>query len=160
MSDSIQKLMGLLTLHKFKCVTAESCTGGMIAGAITDYAGSSSIFERGFVTYSNQAKHELLGVPNAHFTTVGAVSAEVAEDMAAGALKNSHGHIAVSCTGIAGPGGATDEKPLGLVYIGVAFGDNVQSHKHIFDGDRDSVRAQTVEASVQHMIAQLESCPT
>jgi nicotinamide-nucleotide amidase len=156
MIDSITHLMTRLKELGLKSTAAESCTGGMIAAAITDYAGSSSIFERGFVTYSNQSKHELLGVNNDLFKTVGAVSAEVAEEMASGALKNSHAHIAVSCTGIAGPGGATDEKPIGLVYIGVAYKNEVQSHKHVFSGDRHSVRTQTVDQAARHMIELLD----
>lgn len=157
MQTAIETLMDLLKDNKLKAVTAESCTGGLIAGAITDFAGASSIFERGFVTYSNEAKHDMLSVPMALFKTVGAVSPDVAEAMALGALKNSKGHVAVSCTGIAGPGGATEEKPVGLVYIGVAFGTVVTTYKHIFDGDRHAIRTQTIEKAFEHMITAIKT---
>ncbi len=100
--------------------TAESCTGGLIAAILTEVAGSSDVFERGFVTYSNAAKSEALGVPSALIETHGAVSAEVARAMAEGALKNSRADIAVAVTGVAGPGGGTPEKPVGLVHFGAA----------------------------------------
>src|SRR5580698_10606896 len=100
--------------------TAESCTGGLIAGALTEIAGSSDVVERGFVTYSNAAKTELLGVPAALIDTEGAVSEPVARRMAEGALAHSAADLAVSVTGIAGPGGGTDKKPVGLVWFGLA----------------------------------------
>jgi nicotinamide-nucleotide amidase len=100
--------------------TAESCTGGLIAGALTEIAGSSSVLERGFVTYSNEAKTELLSVPSELIGRLGAVSAEVAEAMAVGAVGHSRADVAVAVTGIAGPGGETPGKPVGLVYFGIA----------------------------------------
>ncbi len=102
--------------------TAESCTGGLIAAALTDIAGSSAVFDRGFVTYSNEAKADLLGVPIHHTESSGAVSALVAEEMVLGALVRSKANLAVAVTGIAGPDGGTDEKPVGLVFIAIRAG--------------------------------------
>ncbi len=110
-------LVDLLCAKGLKLATAESCTGGLIAGAITEIAGSSDVFDRGFVTYSNEAKAEMLGVPPALVTTHGAVSPEVARAMVEGALRNSRADIAVAVTGVAGPGGCTPTKPVGLVYL-------------------------------------------
>lgn len=127
-----------------KLATAESCTGGLITGVLTSIAGSSSVVERGFVTYTNEAKMDMLGVRPALFPDVGAVSAEVAREMAAGAVARSLADIAVSVTGVAGPG-QSERKPAGLVYIGVCRdGQEALSHKHQFAGDRNSVRRQTV----------------
>src|ERR1700754_4149903 len=103
-----------------KIATAESCTGGLIAGTLTAIAGSSDVYDRGWVTYSNEAKREQLGVPSMMIEARGAVSGEVAEAMAKGALHRSKAHVAISVTGIAGPGGGSAEKPVGLVYIGLA----------------------------------------
>ncbi|MEX2200641.1 MAG: CinA family protein [Dongiaceae bacterium] len=124
-----------------RIVTAESCTGGMIAAALTDIAGSSDVFERGFVTYSNDAKHELIDVPRATLDAPGAVSAETAEAMARGALARSHADVALSVTGVAGPGGGSAEKPVGLVYFGVARkGGQVRVVREVFAGDRAAIR--------------------
>lgn len=136
--------------------TAESCTGGAIAAALTEIAGSSDVFERGFVTYSNPAKIELLGVPAALLerTGPGAVSQEVAAAMAEGALARSHAQIAVSVTGIAGPGGATPTKPVGLVYIGCARrGGKPAVERHVFAGDRAAVRAASVKRALELLLA-------
>ncbi len=125
--------------------TAESCTGGLIAAALTAVAGSSDVVERGFVTYSNAAKTEMLGVPEALIAAEGAVSAPVARAMAAGALARSRASIAVSVTGVAGPGGGTEAKPVGLVWFGLAVrGGAVVSERRVFPGDRAAVRAATV----------------
>lgn len=132
-----------------KIVMAESCTGGLVAGALTDIAGSSDVVERGFVTYSNEAKAELLGVPADMISKHGAVSAQVARAMAEGALKHSRGDVAISVTGIAGPGGATAGKPVGLVYFGLAAkGAETRVERHQFAGDRASVRGASVEAAL------------
>ncbi|MBC8339998.1 MAG: CinA family protein [Rhodospirillales bacterium] len=129
--------------------TAESCTGGLIAGCLTAVAGSSDVVERGFVTYTNAAKNDLLGVAAELFDTVGAVSEEVARAMAEGALARSDAGVSVAVTGIAGPGGGTDEKPVGLVHIACAReGSETLHERHVFGGDRDSVRAQTVLAAL------------
>lgn len=149
----MQELFKALRQRGIKIATAESCTGGMIAKTITDEAGSSEIFERGFVTYSNESKAELLAVPQDMLDTKGAVSAEVAQAMAEGALEHSNAKIAVSCTGIAGPDGGSADKPVGLVYIGVASVMGApQTYEHHFTGDRDAVRSQTVDAALNHVM--------
>ncbi|PJB69373.1 MAG: damage-inducible protein CinA [Alphaproteobacteria bacterium CG_4_9_14_3_um_filter_47_13] len=146
------ELFEILRQRGMMIVTAESCTGGLIAKTITDFPGASSIFERGFVTYSNESKEELLAVPHDILTRYGAVSAEVASAMAEGALGNSRAHIAIACTGLAGPGGGTNTKPVGLVYIGLAMPEiTTQSFEHHFKGDRISIRTQTVEAAFRHV---------
>lgn len=129
-------------------VTAESCTGGLVAGALTEIAGSSDVVERGFVTYSNAAKMELLAVPEATLLRSGAVSGETARAMAEGALAASRADVALSVTGIAGPGGGSAEKPVGLVWFGLARrGDDVaRSDRQIFSGDRTAIRL----ASLRH----------
>ena len=125
--------------------TAESCTGGLIAGTLTAIAGSSDVFDRGFVTYSVAAKVEMLGVSAELIEQVGAVSHEVAEAMAAGALARSRATIAVAVTGIAGPTGGSVEKPVGLVWFGLAArGAAVASERRVFPGDRTAIRAATV----------------
>jgi nicotinamide-nucleotide amidase len=124
-----------------KVATAESCTGGMVAGVLTEIAGSSDVVERGFVTYSNEAKAELLGVPMALIEAHGAVSEPVARSMAEGALVHSRAHVAVSITGIAGPGGGSDAKPVGLVHFAAAKrGGTVLHRREVFPGDRSAVR--------------------
>jgi nicotinamide-nucleotide amidase len=130
--------------------TAESCTGGLVAGCLTEIAGSSDVFERGFVTYSNAAKAEILGVPATLIAERGAVSAEVAEAMARGALDRSKADTAVALTGVAGPGGGTAEKPVGLVHIGaVRRGGAARLRREIFGGDRTAVRARSVGAALE-----------
>lgn len=153
MSDLVDQLFEKLkTSHKM-LVTAESCTGGMIATVITDKAGSSAVFERGFVTYSNEAKRECLGVSEKTLKNHGAVSAETAIEMAAGALQNSNASVSVSVTGIAGPDGGTPEKPLGLVYIGYALkGGVAQTTKHMFKGTREEIRLQTTREALKHLL--------
>ena len=131
---------------------AESCTGGMIAAAITDIAGSSAVFSRGFVTYSNQAKINMLGVKPETLTLYGAVSGQTVSEMASGAITASgdEADFAVAVSGIAGPDGGTVEKPVGLVYICVLKkGEVGQVTRYVFDGDRQSVRTQTVENALQ-----------
>jgi nicotinamide-nucleotide amidase len=127
---------------------AESCTGGMIAAALTDIAGSSAVVERGFVTYSNEAKAELLSVPPALIAAKGAVSMEVAVAMAQGALNHSHASVAVSVTGIAGPGGGSPEKPVGLVWFGLSACGKTTTHHEVFSGDRADVRRQATERAL------------
>ena len=141
-----------LSLQKSSLVTAESCTGGLLAAALTKRAGASSLFERGFITYSNDAKKELLGVPAEILKVHGAVSEPTARAMAKGALRNSCAQIAVAITGIAGPGGC-ENKPVGLVYI--AYSDQhggVKVHCHHFSGDRDTIRAQAVTHALSGLI--------
>jgi len=143
----------VLTRHRragTRVATAESCTGGLIAAALTEIAGSSDVFERGFVTYSNEAKNELLGVAPAMLAAHGAVSAEVAGAMAAGALAHSRADMAVAVTGIAGPGGGSAAKPVGLVYIGVARRGGASSvERHVFSGDRTDIRRATAARALE-----------
>lgn len=137
-----------------KVATAESCTGGMIASAITDIAGSSHVFERGFVTYSNEAKVDLLGVPAPLIAEHGAVSEAVARAMAEGAIAHSRADIAVAVTGIAGPGGGSAEKPVGLVYIGAGRrGEPVAVERHVFSGDRAAVRQATALRALELLLS-------
>ena len=147
----------LLDKHKWKIATAESCTGGVIAASITDYAGSSAYFERGFVTYSNEAKMEQLDVNPITLQAFGAVSEQCARLMARGAYAHSLADIAISVTGIAGPGGGSDDKPVGLVYIGLSTDTHAEVHKHLFEGDRVAIRQQTVMAALKHVIDYLET---
>jgi len=141
---ALQSLTQLLVRQGMMIATAESCTGGLLAGYLTEQAGSSKWFERGFVTYSNLAKQQMLAVPAALIANYGAVSTEVAEAMAAGALKNSDAHIAVSITGIAGPDGGSKEKPVGTVCFGYADKTGVlHSERYCFaDLSREQVRQQ------------------
>jgi nicotinamide-nucleotide amidase len=125
----------------WRVATAESCTGGLVAAALTAIAGASEVVERGFVTYSNEAKSELLGVPAATIAAYGAVSAETAAAMAQGAVGRSAVDLAVSVTGIAGPGGGSAAKPVGLVFLGLARRDGQsRTERHVFAGDRATVR--------------------
>jgi len=153
-------LLALLTTARTKglrLATAESCTGGMISSALTEVAGSSDVFECGFVTYSNDAKVDMLDVAPTTLAAHGAVSAEVAREMAEGALRRSHADISVAVTGIAGPGGGTPEKPVGLVYLAVARrGHAAVSARHLFSGDRASVRSQTTQVALS-LLAQTVS---
>lgn len=141
-----------LVARGWMLATAESCTGGLIAGACTDLAGSSRWFERGFVTYSNAAKSELLGVPAGLIAQHGAVSEEVAAAMAAGALAHSAAQVALSTTGIAGPGGAVAGKPVGTVCFGWAGPGGVRTERLVFSGDRRAVREQAVAHSLQGLL--------
>ncbi len=135
------------------CATAESCTGGLVAGAITDIAGSSGWFDRGFVTYSNEAKQALLGVPSQIIATHGAVSEPTAKAMAEGALRASAASVAVAVTGIAGPGGGSPGKPVGTVCFGFAT-DGGPTHTRTlhFAGDRAEVRAASVVVALEGLI--------
>ncbi len=132
--------------------TAESCTGGGIAHAITEIAGSSEWFDCGFVTYSNASKNELLDISEALIAQHGAVSEEIAGAMAEGAVANSSSDVAVSTTGIAGPGGAVPGKPVGTVCFGWRVGDKTYTERLVFKGDRQQVRAQTVEHSLTGLL--------
>jgi nicotinamide-nucleotide amidase len=145
----------LLKKHSF-LATAESCTGGLIASACTDLAGSSQWFERGFVTYSNAAKTEMLGVDAALIAQFGAVSEPVAAAMARGAVKNSKAQVSVAVTGIAGPTGGSPEKPVGTVWIGWCVDGQTTTEFCHFDGDRTIVRALTVQQALQGLIERLE----
>ena len=140
--------------HGLTVATAESCTGGLVAACLTEIAGSSDVVERGFVTYADAAKIELLGVAEATLKRHGAVSAETAGEMLAGALARSPADLVVAITGIAGPGGGSAEKPVGLVFIGVQRrGSEPLIERHVFAGDRAAVR----EASLERALALLLS---
>jgi nicotinamide-nucleotide amidase len=139
------ELLQALRARGWMLATAESCTGGLIAAALTHVAGSSDVVDRGFVTYSNEAKAELLGVPTNLIASDGAVSEAVAERMAEGAVARSRAAVAVSVTGVAGPGGGSAAKPVGLVWFGTALRDGPTLTDHrVFPGDRAAVRAQAV----------------
>ena len=138
----------LLEQKKLRVTTAESCTGGLIAGALVNVPGISEWFGEGYVTYSNEAKERLLGVSHETLETYGAVSEQTAREMAEGAAKAADADVAVVSTGIAGPDGGTAEKPVGLVYIGCFCRGTVRVEKHLFDGDRARVRAQSVDAAL------------
>lgn len=156
--DGAESLLDLYRQAGLKIATAESCTGGLIAGTLTEIAGSSDVVERGFVTYSNEAKTGMLGVPAELIEEVGAVSAEVAEAMAAGALARSQAEVAVSVTGIAGPGGATETKPVGLVYLGFCRRGGAPSHRRfVFPGDRQAVRAASLAAAFELLSGEVPS---
>jgi nicotinamide-nucleotide amidase len=130
--------------------TAESCTGGLVAGSITDVPGSSLVLDRGFVTYSNAAKSEMLGVPATLISIDGAVSESVARAMAEGALKNSRAQIAIAVTGVAGPGGGSDAKPVGLVHFACATHEKtVHLEQRFGDLGRDSIRSAAVDVALQ-----------
>ena len=141
-------LLALMQARGLTLATAESCTGGLIAAAVTSVAGSSATLLAGFVTYSNAAKTRMLGVPEAMLAEHGAVSEPVARAMAEGAVREADADLAVSCTGIAGPGGGSEQKPVGLVFIGLARrGGATRVERHAFPGDRTAVRAATVDAA-------------
>ena len=136
--------------------TAESCTGGMVAAALTAIAGSSDVMDRGFVTYTNEAKHEMIGVPMALFGSVGAVSEEVARAMAEGARKTAGVDVACAITGVAGPGGGSAEKPVGLVHVAASSAARTMHERCLFDGDRHAVRLASALKALEMMRALAE----
>lgn len=153
----------LLEQKKLHVTTAESCTGGLVAGTLVNVPGISAWFGEGYVTYSNEAKEKLLGVSHETLKVHGAVSAKTAEEMAAGAAKAAATEAAVSVTGIAGPDGGTAEKPVGLVYMGCFCKGAIRVEKHVFDGDRSQVRAQSVQAALKllrTMLSEAGECCT
>ncbi len=156
--DLSETVLGACRSARLKLATAESCTGGLVIAALTDIAGSSDVVERGFVTYSNEAKTELLGVPAPMIAAHGAVSAQVATAMVQGALARAPVDLAVSITGIAGPGGATAGKPVGLVYFGVARkGGATRVERHTFSGNRAAVRAAATERALELLLEATQS---
>lgn len=154
---TLQQLAQALKQRGWMLATAESCTGGMIAAACTDLAGSSEWFDRGFVTYSNAAKHEMLGVPSELIATHGAVSEEVARAMAAGAVTHSSAQLSVAVTGIAGPGGGTTEKPVGTVWVAWQLHQDVRSHCIHLGGDRAIIRTATVQFALSQLLEMLQA---
>lgn len=157
-TDAAYALVKLCTERKLTVATAESCTGGLVAGAITEIAGSSAVLDRGFVTYSNEAKEQMLGVPHHILEEYGAVSRQTAEAMAQGALAKARTSLAVSITGIAGPGGGSADKPVGLVHFAAATKDGTTTHvRKIFRGDNgDLSRAEIRHKSVLQALAMLQ----
>jgi len=153
-----EQLLEALRRHGLKLATAESCTGGLVAGLLTEIAGSSDVIERGFVVYSNEAKISLLRVPASVIELHGAVSEACARAMAEGALKHSNADIAVSVTGIAGPGGGSPEKPVGLVHFGCASNGGETSHRRFVfaHSDRHEVRMKSVKAAFDLIESQIE----
>lgn len=148
--EGIEKALVLKLLEKnMKISTAESCTGGLIASKITDIPGSSGCFDAGVVTYSNQQKHKLIGVKNETLEQFGAVSEETALEMCLGVKKLTNSDIAVSVTGIAGPGGGTPEKPVGTVWIGICSDNTHKALRFLFEGNREQVRLQTAEKALE-----------
>jgi len=154
---AVQKLASELQTRSLTLTAAESCTGGLIAKSLTDLPGSSSWFRQAWITYSNEAKNQMLGVSEQLLEQQGAVSAGVVEAMAKGALLRSGASIAVAVSGIAGPGGATAGKPVGTVWIAWASDTGVSSQKYLFAGDRQSVRAQATLAAVLESVKLCES---
>jgi nicotinamide-nucleotide amidase len=154
----VVRLAAALSRRGARLATAESCTGGLIAAACTSLAGSSDWFERGFVTYSNEAKTEMLGVPAALLAAHGAVSAEVAKAMAEGALGHSRATFALSVTGVAGPGGGSIAKPVGTVWIGVAAsGEKAVASLLQANGDRAAIREASVARALALLLARCEA---
>jgi len=152
MNELTQKVAAALKERGLMLVTAESCTGGWVAMEVTAIAGSSDWFERGYVTYSNAAKREELGVAEETLERHGAVSEQTAREMAAGALKNSRGQVALAITGVAGPTGGSRDKPVGTVCFAWAHGSKISSQTRRFDGDRESVRRQSVLHALQGVL--------
>ncbi len=155
MNDVARKVGEELKASRATLVTAESCTGGWVAQALTSIAGSSDWFERGFITYSDDSKQDLLGVRSETLTRHGAVSEETAREMAQGALERSKGTLALAVTGVAGPGGGSAAKPVGMVCFAWASKGAVRSETQRFSGDRESVRKQSVIRALQGVLEQL-----
>ena len=151
------RVADLMLEKRWLLATAESCTGGMISAACTDLAGSSAWFERGFVTYSNEAKTAMLGVAAALIAAHGAVSEEVARAMAQGAVTHSPAQVAVAVTGVAGPTGGSRAKPVGTVWFGFMVEGQLSSEVQRFGGDRAAVRAATVQHALQRLVQLLEA---
>ena len=148
--ENAEQLLSRCRRLSLKISTAESCTGGLISSCITACKGSSSVFERGYIAYSNEAKEELLDVSLTTLQSFGAVSSEVAIEMAEGALIKAKSNLALAVTGVAGPGGGTSLKPVGLVFIACAFRDasDIKCQKFNFSGDREAIRLATVEQAI------------
>lgn len=156
LTDQARAVLDAARAKNIRIVTAESCTGGLIAGLLTEIPGSSDVVERGFITYSDDAKQDMLGVSAELLRKHGAVSEEVARAMAEGALRHSRAQLAVAVTGIAGPGGGSAEKPVGLVYVAVADSGGISTHEYHFgDIGRTEVRLSTVEEALLLLRAKL-----
>jgi nicotinamide-nucleotide amidase len=157
MRDAAERVLVACRKHGLKLVTVESCTGGLVAATLTAIAGSSDVVDRGYVTYANEAKRDMVGVPWDMLMAHGAVSEPVARAMVDGALKHSGADLAVSITGVAGPGGGSAEKPVGLVHFGVARrGFEIVAERHVFPGDRDGIRRVAVLTALSMLAALAE----
>lgn len=155
-NESIEEVAAKLLIERnLTIATAESCTGGMVAARLINYPGISKVFLEGFITYSNEAKNKRLGVSMDTLNKYGAVSEQTANEMALGVCETSGADVSIVTSGIAGPGGGTDKKPVGLVYIGVCIQGEVTIEKHIFKGDRGEVRLQTVLSALDLLIRNL-----
>lgn len=153
----ITQIAQQLLQHDWKLATAESCTAGGLAYALTSLAGSSAWFDRGFVTYSNHSKEELVHVKHETLVQYGAVSSETVSEMAVGALENSQAQISIAITGIAGPDGGTPDKPVGLVWFGiVSINKPVETYRHIFQGDRQDIREQSIDEALTFLLNSLK----
>ena len=150
------KLVKITNEKQITLSTAESCTGGLIAAAITEIPGSSSIFHRGYVTYSNLAKQQVLNVQSYELKKFGAVSKEVASQMAIGAKLNSNADLSVAVTGIAGPSGGSGEKPIGTVFIALASKEDITVKNFIFEGDRAEIRMSTVRTALKIILKEID----
>lgn len=152
-----QQFGRLLQERAMMCVLAESCTGGGLAAAVTDIAGSSQWFDRGFVTYTNKAKQEMLSVPASMLLSEGAVSESTVCAMAKGALNHSHAQFSIAVSGIAGPAGGSIEKPVGTVWIAWAIDLHIHSKCYLFSGNRQDIRRQTVLMALEEAVRLLEN---
>lgn len=160
MNDLAARLLAALRGRGWTLATAESCTGGLLGDALTDIAGSSDVYLGGVVAYANSAKVALLGVPESVLASEGAVSPETAAAMAAGARRQFGAQVALSATGIAGPGGGSPEKPVGLIYLGLATPDGVWTERHIWPGDRRANKVHSAERALAWAIEYLAAGQT
>lgn len=156
LSSLTAKLVSALSAKGLTCATAESCTGGGVGSAITSVAGSSAVFLGGVISYSNEVKADVLGVSRDSLASVGAVSSEVAAQMATGARRVIGSDLAVSLTGIAGPGGGSAEKPIGLVWFGLATSKGVTTQSRIFPGDRAAIRSAAIAHALGLLLSAVE----
>ncbi len=155
-----ESLIELCRNKDIRLSTIESCTGGLLSGCLTEIAGSSDVLDRGFVTYSNEAKHEEVGVSSESLEQFGAVSDVVAREMCAGAMRREGIGAAVSLTGIAGPSGGTDTNPVGLVFIGIATKSAAPvAHRYVFDGNRQEVRAAAIVEALELLTSAIDENP-
>lgn len=151
-----ERAVQILMEKGYEITTAESCTGGMIAATLINVSGISEIYKEGYITYANEAKQKLLGVKKETLNTYGAVSEQTAYEMALGAAKAADAEVCLAVTGIAGPGGGSEEKPVGLVYIGCSVDGNVTVSKNLFQGDRLSIRKQATQKAIALLLTCLQ----
>lgn len=151
----IEQLSQVLTTLGWQIACAESCTGGWVAKLFTDLAGSSNWFDRGYVTYSNRAKQEMLGVSAQSLNEFGAVSEAVVKEMAIGACRQANTEVSLAISGIAGPTGGSDDKPVGLVWFAWCINGRVETYSNVFAGDRDAVRQQAVVTAIEKLLDNL-----